>query len=116
VSEEATYAVELLGKRRDRAAFSCGVDQLDRYFRRQVGQESRRHVANCFVAVDQTTKAIGGFYTLSATAVIFDSLPEAFAKKLPPYPEVPAALVGRLAVDLQHRNKRPRQETSALIC
>jgi ribosomal protein S18 acetylase RimI-like enzyme len=37
--------------------------------------------------------------------VIFDSLPEAFAKKLPRYPEVPAALVVRLAVDLQHRNK-----------
>jgi hypothetical protein len=59
-----TYAIELLGKHHDRAAFSCGVDQLNRYFRQQVGQESRRHVANCFVAVDQTTKAIGGFYII----------------------------------------------------
>jgi ribosomal protein S18 acetylase RimI-like enzyme len=58
---------------------------------------------NCFVGVHQTTKAIGGYYTLSATAVIFDSLPDPFKKKLPRYPEVPAALVGRLAVDLQYR-------------
>ena len=106
MSTEAIYAIELLGKQHDRAAFSCGVDQLDRYFRQQAGQEGRRHVANCFVAVDQTTGTTGGFYTLSATAVIFDSLPETFAKKLPRYPEVPAALVGRLAVDLRHRGKR----------
>jgi hypothetical protein len=34
------------------------------------------------------------------------ALSEAFAKKLLRYPEVPAALVGRLTVDRQHRNKR----------
>jgi hypothetical protein len=28
-------------------------------FRQQAGQENRRHIANCFVAVDQTTQAIG---------------------------------------------------------
>lgn len=106
MSKEPIYEIGLLGKHHDRAAFSCGVEQLDRYFRQQAGQESRRHVANCFVAVDPATKAIGGFYTLCAASLIFDSLPEAFTKKLPRYPEVPAALVGRLAVDLQHRGKR----------
>jgi ribosomal protein S18 acetylase RimI-like enzyme len=83
-----------------------GVEPLDRYFKQQAGQESRRHIANCFVAVSHATKAVGGYYTLSATAVIFDTLPDTFKKKLPRYPEVPAALVGRLAVDLQHRGKR----------
>ena len=60
MSEEVTYAIELLGKHHDRAAFTCGDDQLDRYFRQQAGPESRRHVASCSVLVDQTTKAIGG--------------------------------------------------------
>lgn len=99
------YIIEPLGKHHDRAAFSCGVELLDRYFKQQAGQDSRRHVVNCFVAVSQTTKIIAGYYTLSATVVIFDSLPESFKKKLPRYPEVPAPLVGRLAVDLQHRGK-----------
>lgn len=102
---DAPYMIEPLGKHHDRAAFSCGVEPLDRYFKRQAGQESRRHVANCFVGVNHATKAIGGYYTLSATAVIFDGLPENLRKKLPRYPEVPAVLVGRLAVDLQHRGK-----------
>jgi ribosomal protein S18 acetylase RimI-like enzyme len=106
VIEPARYLIEPLGKHHDRAAFSCGVEPLDRYFKQQAGQESRRHIANCFVAVSQAAKAVGGYYTLSATAVIFDTLPDTFKKKLPRYPEVPAALVGRLAVDLQHRGKR----------
>ncbi len=100
------YIIEPLGKQHDRAAFSCGVEPLDRYIKQQAGQESRRHVANCFVGVNRTEKTIGGYYTLSATAVIFDQLPEEFRKKLPRYPEVPAALVGRLAVDTRHRGKR----------
>lgn len=99
------YAIEPLDAHHDRAAFSCGVEPLDRYFKHQAGQEGRRHIANCFVGVHRSEKTIGGYYTLSATAVIFDQLPEAFRKKLPRYPEVPAALVGRLAVDLQHRGR-----------
>ena len=99
------YTIEPLGTQHDRAAFSCGVEPLDRYFKHQAGQEGRRHVANCFVGVHDAEKTIGGYYTLSATAVIFDDLPENFRKKLPRYPEVPAALLGRLAVDLAHRRR-----------
>ncbi len=97
------YTIERLGAQHDRAVFSCGVEPLDRYFKQQAGQESRRHVANCFVGVHKAERVVGGYYTLSATAVIFDDLPEEFRKKLPRYPGVPAALLGRLAVDLAHR-------------
>jgi ribosomal protein S18 acetylase RimI-like enzyme len=100
------YVIEPLGKHHDRATFSCGVEPLDRYLKQQAGQENRRHVANCFVAMHRSEKKICGFYTLSATAAIFDQLPETFRKKLPRYPEVPAALLGRLAVDTHHRGKR----------
>ncbi len=99
------YAIEPLGTQHDRTAFSSGAEPLDRYFKQQAGQESRRHVANCFLGVHRAEKTIGGYYTLSATAVIFDDLPEEFRKKLPRYPEVPAALLGRLAVDLAHRRR-----------
>lgn len=46
-----------------------------------------------------------GFYTLAATAVALAALPEALAKRLPRYPLVPAALMGRLAVDARHRGR-----------
>jgi ribosomal protein S18 acetylase RimI-like enzyme len=105
VSDTLLYTIEPLGKHHDRAAFSCGIEALDRYLKQQAGQESRRYVANCFVAVQECSDTAAGYYTLSATSVIFESLPENFRKKLPRYPAVPAALLGRLAVDLKHRDR-----------
>lgn len=47
-----------------------------------------------------------GFYTLSSSTIQLDSLPEKLAKKLPKYPQLPATLLGRLAVDVTARGKR----------
>lgn len=49
--------------------------------------------------------AIGGFYTLSATATRLRDLPEDTAKRLPRYPLVPATLIGRLAVDRRYHGQ-----------
>lgn len=87
---------EALGVQHDRAGFRCGVPALDRYLAQQASQDVRRRVANCFVVAEGA--AVLGYYTLAATAVALASLPEAQARKLPRYPVVPAALIGRLAV------------------
>ena len=49
--------------------------------------------------------SVGGYYTLSATAVKLADLPADVARRLPKYPLVPATLLGRLAVDRQHQGK-----------
>lgn len=59
----------------------------------------RRRVSNCFVAVVQGSAAIAGYYTLAASSLQLAEIAATDAKKLPRYPIVPAALVGRLAVD-----------------
>jgi len=92
------FRIELLGDAHERSAFDCGVTALNRYFREQVSQDVRRRVGNCFVAVDNASGAVAGFYTLAATGVSFDALEPALIKKLPRYPVVPSALLGRLAV------------------
>lgn len=92
------YRIELLGTH-DRSAFACGSEPLDRYFRERATQDMRRRMAYCFVAVD-ASDAIAGFYTLAATSLVIDLLPPEQAKRLPRYPSVPAALLGRLAVSL----------------
>lgn len=48
---------------------------------------------------------IGGYYTLSATAVKAAELPADTLRRLPRYPLIPATLLGRLAVDLRYRGK-----------
>ena len=49
--------------------------------------------------------SIAGYYTLSATAILLPELPENLSSKLPRYPQVPATLLGRLAVDRRHQGK-----------
>lgn len=49
--------------------------------------------------------AIGGYYTLSATAVKLTDLPDQTARRLPRYPLIPATLLGRLAVDRRFQGK-----------
>ncbi|MDD9997874.1 MAG: GNAT family N-acetyltransferase [Rhodospirillaceae bacterium] len=98
--DKAPLKVEPLGPHHDRASFSCGEPSLDRYIRRQASQDARRRVARVFVAPGCPPGRIAGYYTLSAASFERDDLPAATAGRLPHYP-VPAAVIGRLAVDLR---------------
>jgi GNAT superfamily N-acetyltransferase len=100
-----TFAIAALATSHDRAAFSSGVGALDTYLRTQAGQDIRRHIANCFVASPANTNIVAGYYTFSAASVPVSDLPEQQARLLPRYPVVPAALIGRLAVDRGYRGR-----------
>jgi GNAT superfamily N-acetyltransferase len=93
-----------LGPRHDRSEFRSGSDALDRYLREQASQDVRRRIAGCFVALDSEER-IAGFYTLAAASVALDALPQAMTKGLPRYPAIPAMLIGRLAVAVEHQGK-----------
>lgn len=97
--------IEPLGKHHDRAAFSCGTAALDSYLQKQAGQDERRNIARVFIAVGEAPHIVAGFYTLSSYKIDLGDLPEAARKKLPSYPDVPAALIGRLAVSLDYRGR-----------
>lgn len=49
---------------------------------------------------------LGGYYTLSATAVSLSDLPAETVRRLPRYPLIPAFLLGRLAVDRRYQGQR----------
>jgi GNAT superfamily N-acetyltransferase len=93
-----SFLIEPLGPGHDHAEFACGVDALDHYFREQAGQDMRRRVTACFVAREIATNRVAGFYTLAAGGVLLAKLPVRLAKRLPRYPAVPIARLGRLAV------------------
>lgn len=102
---KAPYSIEPLGKQHDRAAFSCGKEALDRYIKKQAGQDAKRHYAASFVLIEKGGKNILGYYTLSSFGINLQDLPGEMVKKLPRYPIVPATLLGRLAVDKDHPGK-----------
>lgn len=101
----APYRIEALSRNHDRKSFRSGSDELDRYFERQVGQDERRDVTACFVAVDASDSSVAGYYTLAATSISLSDIPPDQARKLPAYPDVPAALLGRLAIHTEHQGR-----------
>jgi ribosomal protein S18 acetylase RimI-like enzyme len=88
---------EPLDAHHDRAAFSCGIEALDRYLRQQAAQDFKKRVAAVFVLTPDG-KTIAAYYALSQHSVELDLIPANLAKILPKYPMVPATLIGRLAV------------------
>ena len=82
-----------------REDFDSGTPELDRYLKQYASQDVRRNLATIFVAVQDGTTQILGYYTLSNASVNLDTVPPALLKKLSKYAEVPAIRLGRLAVD-----------------
>lgn len=99
------FVIAPLAAAHDRQTFSCGAEPLDRYLQTQATQDVRRHVANCFVASPLQSNAVAGYYTLSAASIPMTDLPVERLRKLPRYPVLPAALIGRLAVDRRYQGK-----------
>jgi ribosomal protein S18 acetylase RimI-like enzyme len=96
---DASVRIAPLAPDHDRAAFGCGNEILDRYFKTQASQDMRRGIARVFVATTpEEPRRVAGFFTLSAAWVVASDLPPEVAKRLPRHP-IPAALIGRLAVD-----------------
>lgn len=102
----APFCIEPLTPAHDRTGFVSGVEPLDRYFRAQVSQDVRRRVTACYVALEVATRRIVGYYTLAAGSIPLADVPEPLAKRLPRYPAVPVARLGRLAVHLDARGQR----------
>jgi ribosomal protein S18 acetylase RimI-like enzyme len=100
------FRIEALAPEHDRAGFACGSEPLDRYLREQASQDIRRRTSACYVAIDEKTNTIAGYYTLAAGSIPLTDLSEELAKKLPRYPLVPVARVGRLAVSLAFQKRQ----------
>ena len=65
-----------------------------------------KRIAAPFVLADVDHRVVVGYYTLSSFSIALGELPDKIARKLPRYPVVPATLLGRLAVDENHRGQR----------
>jgi len=98
------FQIQPLGTHHNRVDFSCGVEPLDNYLKRQAGQDVKRRVAAAFV-LSPDGRTVAGYYTLSQFSVDLGAIPQHIAKRLPRYPMVPATLIGRLAVSIAFRGQ-----------
>jgi GNAT superfamily N-acetyltransferase len=100
------FYLELLGRQHDRAAFSCGVPDLDNYLKTQASQDMRRKANAVFVmAAPDRPPRIVGFFTMCAYSLSQGVIPEVARRHIPRYPLVSATLIGRLAVDANYQGR-----------
>lgn len=100
------YSTEQLDKaRHDRSGFTCGVEDLDQYLKRYANQDLKRGVSTPYVLTKGDEPDIIGYYTLSNYLVDVEIFPADVGDGLP-YAQIPATLLGRLAVDQGHQGNR----------
>lgn len=97
-AEPSRWLIEELAQSHDRGAFSCGHESLDVFLKQFANQNQKSGISRTFVALRPGERTVRGYYALAAGSVRFDDLTESQRKRLPRYP-VPAAHLGRLAVD-----------------
>lgn len=98
-------SIALLNKSQNRSSFSCGIESLDNYLKKQAGQDAKKKVSVTYVLQDSETLEVVGYYTLSSTAIELLAIPEQIRKKLPKHALLPATLIGRLAVSERRKGE-----------
>lgn len=103
LENKSFISVEELSIKKD--TFLCGITELDTYFSKYVSQDVKRGLAKCYVMIDKEVSKIVGYYTLSSLSIPLSDVPPERVKKGIPYPILPAALIGRLAIDNNYQNQ-----------
>ena len=89
-------------KRHDRSGFSCGVEQVDNYFKQTANK--LRKAGNVRLMVMTTgDNDVLGFYALNAHAVRFEELPKKYARTRPSHGSIPAAYISMIGRDKRYR-------------
>lgn len=102
--DESRFRIEPFDKKKhDRSCFDCDESSLNCYLKKQANQDFQQNVAVPFVLIEEGQPEIIGFYTLSSFQVKLKKLPSEKRNNLPRYPNVPATLLGRLAVDKEYQ-------------
>jgi GNAT superfamily N-acetyltransferase len=98
--------VELDTKVHDRKSFDCAEPELNTFLQTKAAKHMAAGISRTLLlpAIDVSSNGmlpICSFYTIAASSIARETLPETQARKLPHYP-VPVFLLGQLAVDVNY--------------
>lgn len=82
----------------DRTAFSCGIEQVDNFFKKTANKLSRADNLRVWVMTDPKAALIG-FYAVNAHSVDYQDLPPRYARTRPGHGQIPAAYISMIGVD-----------------
>lgn len=90
--------------RHNRAAFFCGVPQVDNYFRNTASKLAKTDNVRVFVLVG-ANKDLIGFYATNAHSIHYADLPARYARNRPGHGTIPAAYISMIGVDTRYQGK-----------
>ncbi len=82
----------------DRASFSCGVDRLDNYLKRNAREQHARDFVRTYVVIAQGDPRVLGYFVLN-TGELDASALAAKPKGTPAHGHIPVVFLSRIAVD-----------------
>ncbi|CDZ72241.1 Putative histone acetyltransferase-related protein [Neorhizobium galegae bv. orientalis] len=88
--------------RHDRAAFSCGVPQVDNFIQKTANKLSQADNLRVYV-MTQGDGTIIGFYAINSHSVDYRDLPAKFARTRPSHGHIPAVYISMIGRDLRFK-------------
>ena len=97
--------IRKLEKRDNRADFSSGDIEIDRFFIKYAGQNQFKHkIGVTYIAVEVKTQKIIAYATVSSSSLSINEIDIPEYKKLPNYP-LPILRIARLGVDKMYQDR-----------
>jgi GNAT superfamily N-acetyltransferase len=89
---------EGITRKHDRSAFDCGDAEMNVFLMRYARQSHDQGGAKTFLAIDDNTRAVLGFYSLAPASLAYHRAPEIVQRGLARH-EVPGFRLARIAID-----------------
>ncbi len=86
----------------DRTAFSCGVEQVDNYFKKTANKLNKVDNIRLFVMTTPDAEVMG-FYALNAHAINYADLPKKYTRTRPAHGNIPAVYISMIGRDEKFR-------------
>lgn len=94
----SALTIEPLAKKHERGAFSCGNVKIDNFFRNNARKDHDAYKVRVFVATEAQSNIALGFYSLTLTALVPDSVSEEARDKFHRVQAVPAIYLAMIGV------------------
>jgi ribosomal protein S18 acetylase RimI-like enzyme len=85
-------------EKHDRTAFSCGVEQVDNFFKKTANKLAKADNLRLWVMTTEDGDLVG-FYGVNAHSVDYQDLPAKYARTRPGHGSIPAAYISMIGVD-----------------
>ncbi len=85
-------------EKHDRTAFSCGVEQVDNFFKKTANKLAKADNLRLWVMTTAEGDLVG-FYGVNAHSIAYQDLPAKYARTRPGHGSIPAAYISMIGVD-----------------